>query len=276
MATTEAETGVGAHVEGLRSDGYTVLRGVHDDERLAPLRDLTDRIAAYADLDLHDPFSAYYLEHRNDQGTLYDLYQRHPEFRPLAESADVLRVLEQVVGRDIFMYENSLVAKPKGRANAVPWHQDFISRSDEPQKYISWTALDDVHTGNGAMSAIPGSHRNGYLEWFRVRGETHHDRLVDGQVDPDEAVVLEMRAGDVLVFDARLVHGSPECHSDEPRRGYRVSFQGFETVSTPRGAPIVVWGGAPESVAEWFPQPRRSPPAWRAFVRKIGRRLSTI
>jgi phytanoyl-CoA hydroxylase len=194
----------------------------------------------------------------------------------MAESPEVMRVLTSVLGPDVFMYENSLVFKPQGRDNAVPWHQDFISRQDEPAKFVSWTALDDVHEGNGAMWAIPKSHANGYLDWHRVRGETHHDRLKPGQIDESTAVRLEMSAGDVLVFDARLVHSSPECHSDEKRRAFRVSYQGFDSITTPRGSPIVVWGGTPDAVAARFPNAPQPVAAWREFARKVGRRLTRL
>jgi phytanoyl-CoA hydroxylase len=260
----------------LESDGFVVLRGVVEESALPPVRELTDAIVEYADQDLSDPFERYYLRHRSDQGVLYDLCQRHPEFQPFSRLPAVLDALEGSLGKDIFLYENSLVYKPPGRDNAVPWHQDFISRPNEPGKFIAWLALDEVTRANGALKAIPGSHKLGYLPWHRVKGETHHDRLNLEGVDLSTARFVEMQAGDVLIFDAKLVHGSEECHSDKPRRAYRVSYQGFERLDPPRGIPIVVRGGRPDALSRRFNAPRVEKAAWRTFLNKVGKRLQRL
>lgn len=269
---------VSENIEQLRAEGFTILNHVVLEEKLIALRALTDRIVEYADKNKVDPFSNYYLRHRSDQGVLYDLYQRHPEFQSLAKLDPVLDVLEGVLGADIFFYENSLVYKPKGRANAVPWHQDFISRPTEPKKFIVWIAFDNVTIKNGALKAIPKSHLNGYLPYFRVKGETHHDRIDMSRLDLNDAVFLELNAGDVLIFDCMLCHGSDEVHVDEPRRAFRASYQGFDQIFTPRGAPIVMRGGSPESVASrydssYIPETKS---IFRRAANRIGRLLADM
>ena len=52
-----------------------------------------------------------------------------------------------------------------------------MNRTDEPEKFIVWIALDDVTVDNGALKFIPGSHKNGFLPYHRVKGQTHHTRL---------------------------------------------------------------------------------------------------
>ena len=125
---------------------------------------------------------------------------------------------------------------------------------------------------------IPNSHKLGYLPWHRVKGETHHDRLNLDRVDEGTARYVELSAGDVLVFEAMLVHSSEEVDVVEPRRAYRVSYQGFGQIMTPRGSPIVMRGGQPESLAERFPGKLETSPkqAARVFIRKVGKKLSRI
>ncbi|MCE9591942.1 MAG: phytanoyl-CoA dioxygenase family protein [Planctomycetes bacterium] len=243
----------------LCEQGYLILRSVIPAGEMSVVRGLTDRIVACASRNLEDPFAKYYLRHRADQGTLYDLYQRHPEFQPLAKIPAVLDALESVLGPDIFLYENCLVYKPRDRRNGVPWHQDFLSRPDEPVKYIAWMAIDNVTRANGAMKIIPGSHLKGFLPWHRVKGETHHDRVNPECVDESKAIHAELAAGDVLVFNQMLLHSSDEVDSELPRRAFRVSYQGFDAISTPRGTPIVLRGGTPESLAQRFPNPYTPP-----------------
>lgn len=104
----------------LLEQGFTIITRVFDEHTLEHVRALADRLVCYADKAPAEPFEGYYLRHRPDQGVLYDLFQRHPEFQALARSPTVLDVLEQVIGKDIFPYENSLVYEPQGRPNSVP------------------------------------------------------------------------------------------------------------------------------------------------------------
>lgn len=262
----------------LARDGFAVLKAVFAEDQLAPVRALLQRVIRHADLDLEDPFERYYLRHRPDQGVLYDLYQRHPELRFMASAPRILEALDAVYGRDLFMYENSVVYKPRGRPNGVPFHQDFISRPDEPIKHVAWMAIDRVTRESGALKVIPGSHRQGFLPWIRVRGETHHDRIREGDVPRGSIVHVELEPGDVLIFNQLLVHGSDEMHTDSLRLVYRVSYQGIEEIFVPRGAPIMLRGGAPEALAERYPAPyrQRVKPLWRRGLNRLGRMLSSV
>jgi len=265
--------------EEIRSKGFTILRGVFDADTLARLREFLERLIPQADNAAGDPFLPWYLPHRTDQGVLYDLFQRHPEFTDFARNSQILDSVAEVLGLDLFVYENSLVYKPAGRKNGVPFHQDFISRPHEPKKLIAWMAIDDVRKDNGALKIVPGSHVKGFLPWYRVQGETHHDRLDLSSIDTSKVEHVELDAGDVLVFDQLVVHGSDEAHGDELRLVYRVSYQGFDEIFVPRASPIVVRGGGPEALSSRFanyrPESDRRGPITK-LVNRIGTRLGNI
>jgi phytanoyl-CoA hydroxylase len=264
----------------LTSDGFTVVKGVHAPELVIELRLLFESVIRYAELDLEDPFARYYLRHRPDQGALYDVVQRHPAAMELARAPAVLDAMASVLGQDIFMYENSVVYKPPGKRNAVPYHQDFISRPQESRKLIAWTALEPVTRATGAMKMFPGSHKLGFLPWHRVKGETHHDRIVPESLPKGEPIQLELDPGDVLIFNQLLVHGSDEVNTDRLRIAMRVSYQAFEdTIAVPRGAPMVMRGGDPASLAANYQRTRSSlplEPFWKRAVHYVGRRLASV
>jgi len=259
-------------------DGFVILKKVFSEQQLAPIRELTDEIINYGEQEFEDPFRKFYLKHRTDQGVLYDLFQRKPEFQDLAKEPKILDKLEEVLGGNISLYENSLVYKPKGKRNAVPWHQDFISRPKEPLKYIGWIALDDVRIENGAMKVIPGSHKFGFLKWFRVKGETHHDRIDLSQLDESKAVYVELDAGDVLIFNQLVVHSSDECDSDKQRRAYRISYAGMDKIIVPRGTPIVLRGGHPSFLKKRFPAKaaETEDSFYVKLIRKVAYRLNQV
>ena len=236
------------------NDGFVIIKNTISNNVIREINSLTDEIIEYSQLGLEDPFSKYYLRHRIDQGALYDLFQRHPEFHKLAKNNLIISKLKEVLGENIFLYENSLVYKPKGKRNEVPWHQDFMNRPDEPIKYIAWIALNDINKENGALKVIPGSHKLGFLPWHSVEGETHHTRLILDGVDLSNSKYVELNAGDVLIFNQLLLHSSDRIKSEVKRRAYRVSYQGFDQVFTPRASPIVLSGGRPNSIKKIYPE----------------------
>lgn len=260
----------------IKKDGFTILRGVFSQEKTDSMRALLGDIVAFAQTNREDPFTKYYLPHRTDQGVLYDLFQRHPQFESMAREPQILDALVAVLGEDIFLYENSVVYKPKGKRNGVPFHQDFISKPNEPRKYIAWMAVDEVTADGGALKVIPGSHESGFLPWHRVRGETHHDRIDQALVDDLETVKIIMQPGDVLIFNQLIVHGSDEAHTDSLRLVYRASYQGFDEILVPRGSPIVVRGGMPAALAGRYSSPAKDRTLLGKAIVKIGKRIVDI
>lgn len=210
---------------------------------------------------------------------LYDLFQRHPEFEQLARAPRVLDALELALGADILLYENSVVYKPKGKKNGVPFHQDFISRANEPVKFIAWMAIDRVTKDSGALKVIPGSHKQGFLPWHRVKGETHHDRINLDSLDLTGLIHLELEPGDVLIFNQLVVHGSDEMNTDSLRLVYRASYQSFDEIFVPRGAPVCVHGGHPAALAQRWPH-SAAHSSRRNFVIRglnyVGRKLAAL
>jgi phytanoyl-CoA hydroxylase len=197
----------------------------------------------------------------------------------MVRNGRILDALEQVLGPDIFLYENSVVYKPRGRKNGVPYHQDFISRPNEPLKCVAWMAIDRVTKESGALKVLPGSHKAGFLDWHRVPGETHHDRIDASKLDLSSEIHVELEPGDVLIFNQLVVHGSDEMHTDSLRLVYRASYQGFGDIFVPRGAPLVMRGGDPASLARRWPNAQQKDKRKSLVIRAInrmGRRLASI
>lgn len=263
----------------LKKDGFTIIKDVFSEEQLEATRDLLSKLVEYHELNYADPFEKYYLPHRNDQGVLYDLFQRHPEFDAFVRASKIREALETVLGDSFFLYENSMVYKPKGKQNGVPWHQDFISRPDEPIKYIAWMAIDEVTKSSGALKVVPGSHKLGFLPWHRVKGETHHDRLDTSKVDLSKSIHVELEPGDVLIFNQLVVHSSDDMQTDSMRFVYRASYQSFDQIFTPRATPIVINGGHASALNARFTSPEDAikPKSFiNRAINKIGRKLASL
>lgn len=236
----------------LGKDGFTIISNVFNQDELGNIRAFTDRLIAYANKGLEDPFQNYYLRHRPDSGVLYDVYQRHPIYRSFAHNDKIIEQVSKALGDNIYLYVNSLLYKPKDKINEVPWHQDFLNKPQESMKIIAWMPMDDATKENGCIKVVPGSHSRGFFKWYTVEGETHHDRVDTSEVDLNKAIYVEMKAGDVLLFNNYLLHASDENNSDKPRRAYRVVYKALDDAVIPRSGPIMMKGGDPEYLSNAF------------------------
>ena len=110
---------------------------------------------------------------------------------------------------------SSFLTKPQN-ACKVDFHQD-LNLVDE-SKYISanlWIALRDVDETNGALKVVPRSHQMiqslrvspsfpYFFENFKHRLDAHSE-------------VVQLKAGEAVLFNHRLVHGSHPNSSNEDR-----------------------------------------------------------
>jgi hypothetical protein len=119
---------------------------------------------------------------------------------------------------DCKIFTASFVIKEPGLQNIVPPHQDWTF-VDETEYYSAtvWTALTDVNEQNGALGVIRGSHRI-----FNHKRSSPSPQSKSPLSDHVFTLfpfieVLEMKAGECLIFDNRLIHASPPNLSDQTR-----------------------------------------------------------
>lgn len=112
---------------------------------------------------------------------------------------------------------SSVMTKEAGDQSELPLHQD-PTYVDEPawRSLTLWVALEEIsrEADNGPLHVLPGSHLVGNgLRGTRLHPEYLHDQ---GRLWP-LAVPVDVAAGDVVVIDSRLVHGSPPNRSARER-----------------------------------------------------------
>ncbi|MFN8263210.1 MAG: phytanoyl-CoA dioxygenase family protein [Chitinophagales bacterium] len=97
----------------------------------------------------------------------------------------------------------------------LPFHQDTtIIDTEEDIAYTIWIPLVDVNRENGALFIIPKSHLffNNYISY------TLPSRYIDRKLLPNEYIdVVDMKAGDAIVFSNKLFHGSFANKSERSR-----------------------------------------------------------
>lgn len=123
---------------------------------------------------------------------------------------------------DIFdrgqVFTASYVIKEPGLQNIVPPHQDwsFVDESEFCSVTV-WTPLVDVTQDNGALGVIKGSHK-----LFNHHRSSPSPQSKSSLADHIFTLfpfveIVEMKAGETLIFNNKLIHASPPNLSKEPR-----------------------------------------------------------
>lgn len=100
-------------------------------------------------------------------------------------------------------------ANPRNE-EAQPLHVDAGALPDEAGYWVCNTVwmLDDFTPENGALRAVPGSHRV---------GKRPADVLADPRLPHPDEVLVTGRAGDLVVMNSHLWHGGTANRTDRPR-----------------------------------------------------------
>jgi ectoine hydroxylase-related dioxygenase (phytanoyl-CoA dioxygenase family) len=209
-----------AAASSLQEHGYAVLPGMVSASLLADLRRFTDER-----LDRED--EAHFTRFRHHGSMLMLDPLTDDAIRRLVTLPAALRALADLGYPDPRWLSAYLISKP-ARSPSLWWHQDWWAWDDEvsfaersPQLFVMYY-LCDVHHGNGALRVIPGSHRRAH-PLHRKLPEAHAPEIeraspasIAHERQPDE-VTVEVRAGDAVVGDVRLLHCTHPNHSSRRR-----------------------------------------------------------
>lgn len=142
----------------------------------------------------------------------------HPEYADIIVYPPLLALLRELGASDPRWTGGFLISKPAG-GPPLFWHQDWWGWSEpesyaaKPQQWFAMIYLTDTTVENGCLRVIPGTHRRDHA--LHHLDDAHSEalqRFRDPEdpaygVHPDE-VAVPVIAGDVLIGDARLIHGA--------------------------------------------------------------------
>jgi len=145
-----------------------------------------------------------------------------PVFRAFTGHETMLDAVEDLLGPDLIAFLLMMIYKPPRVADAVhPFHQDAFYFPFGPHDRVlgCWIPLDDADAENGTLVVVPGSHRDGvarheYPEGLVNMGSFH----IPGADAVEGAEVLEVKAGDLVMFHSRTWHKSLGNASGRRRR----------------------------------------------------------
>nr|WP_289109526.1 phytanoyl-CoA dioxygenase family protein [uncultured Halomonas sp.] len=149
---------------------------------------------------------------------------------------DLLRVAESVNGRDFAPFNEVLFIKEPGIGAAVSWHQDGDTHwdsedFDENIHGFNFMAQAYGSTAVNGVWVIPGTHKVGKVDIKELVQQSGSERLEGG-------IPLICNAGDVVICNRQLVHGSFPNSGFEPRVTVNFGFHRRASVLNVQGAGI--------------------------------------
>lgn len=211
--------------------GYTRLEGVLTADRRQALVDRIETLFA-------EEGDAAGSEFKQEPGArrLANLVDKGAVFVPCILKPRVLALVEHVLGPVFKLSSLNARAAEPGEAAGQPLHADVGAVKDERGYWVcnALFMLDDFTERNGALRAVPGSHRLGRLP---------QDALDDPRAAHPDEVLVTGRAGDVVVMNAHLWHAGTAnrtedrrlalhafyCRADKPQQLYQKRWLRPET-----------------------------------------------
>jgi len=187
--------------ETIHEKGY-VINGKLNNDQLHMLKSLYSS--------LHD------FQHQNG-GMFYSVYSRDISYRKQVhyEIQEILQPIYDALFHNYKVVLNSFIVKVSGPESEFSLHQDSTGLDEMNFSCLSvWIPLQDTNLSNGCLSVVPHSHKMfspyrgiSFPQQFETISNT-----VRKYLQP-----IEMQAGEILLFDNRLIHTSGINNSGKDR-----------------------------------------------------------
>lgn len=152
------------------------------------------------------------------------------------QSSETLReIARQLLDDEPEDFGAELFAKPPRTGLPSPVHQDnFYWCLDDARGLTVWIALDDSGSENGGVYYYSGSNTLGLLD-HQPSGAPGSSQTLKHpeQMQSFEQVLPSIKAGDCLVHNTLVAHGSQANTSANPRRGWTIRYKAKSTEVDP-------------------------------------------
>jgi len=212
-------------------NGFMVLKGFYSEEEVDILNEEVDRLLEKNKVDFNYT-GRKLMDAFRTSSIINKAYFRNEK---------LLRLLNFAMGRNVVPFQTiNFIEGSEQRA-----HSDSIHMTTQPLGYLiaTWTALEDLHEGNGPLFYYPGSHRlpyitcqdylSGHTKW--QLGSNSYKKYED----KIEAVIAQEqlqktsflgKKGDVFIWHANLLHGGSSITQEGATRKSMVAHYFCENV----------------------------------------------
>lgn len=231
-----------AQIQQFKIDGYLVLPALLTKPLAAQIlgvarQQLADKTPPF-ELEADVAYPGAPLSRRAAGGAtirrLLRAYDRNPLFQALARQAMVVQGIKKILGvRALYLnpnHHNCVMTKQPAHSSATLWHRDTRYWHFTDKYLINvWFALRDEHAANGAIKVLPGSHR-----WEVPTNALDAQQFLkldhaDNQARLATARVVELNAGDALLFSAHTFHAAAKNTTAQSKFSLVYTYHGAGT-----------------------------------------------
>ena len=202
----------------LQHKGYCILENVAHDALLERTRACVEQAIATQDSEK--------LAGVCSPGTLIAA-EHHPGLAGLIGNPIALEALDEMGLPGSVFWKAVIISKPPGGPRLY-WHQDCLMWQDPrsysviPPMIFLMYYLEDTTRENGCLRVLPGTHRRRHI--LHGMGEAH-TADINSMENPEDPRFLDypneqdvpMRAGDLVIGDARMLHATHANQSGQRR-----------------------------------------------------------
>ena len=239
-------------------DGFVTVRGLFDPGEIAEIRETFMAQAAdgpvpglsdmpRGQVSSSDPLARYprmmHPHKHGDRavGPLAMRYMLDPRLRP---------ILAALFAEEPFAVQSMFYFKPPG-ARGQDLHQDNFYLKVKPGTCMAaWVAVDDADAGNGGMMCVP---QTAGLDIACPEPSDPSLSFTTERVAPpagQQALMMQLKAGDVLFFNGSVIHGStPNTSPDRFRRSLIFHYVPASTVEMSHWYEALSFEGARQAIA---------------------------
>lgn len=115
--------------------------------------------------------------------------------------------------------------------HTVPPHQDWASMQGSINSIVIWIPLLDINQDLGSIKVIPESHKHGLITTKRLNSFGLVEELPNNTPLQDKFISYDVKMGDIIVFNAFLVHQSGNNISNHFRWSTHFRYNDLEDIS---------------------------------------------
>ena len=204
-------------IEDYRRDGYVIARGMFTGEEAAALLGTALKDEAMAN-------AAYLRSDGTGSATRMTVWTEPGDdiFGMFARSERIVDSMEALLGDEVYHYNSKLNAKEPFEGGAWEWHQDYGYWYHNgclfPRMASCLLALDPCTQENGCLQVLKGSHLAGRIDHVQSGKQVSADpKRIAFLEEKLETVPCVMEPGDVVFFDANMLHTSARNESPSRR-----------------------------------------------------------
>lgn len=225
-------------IKDLNENGYSILKSFFSKkiikETLKSYENNIDYCMQLLDIKAKGNIDKKYLllqkKNKKIKSRSYDISKFHPSLSKLSINPKMLKIIKNIFNETFFIDFPQIRADDNKNSFILPLHQEIYGQLSS-RVITLWCPLTPTSKKNGTLNLIQGSHKNGLLKHqnHKIKSKKYHG-VKKKLIKNANIKSLKLNAGDVVLFDPHLIHGSGKNFSKKIRWTFIVRYNAISGI----------------------------------------------